>query len=285
LYQGGTEAAVRAFQAAQGLGVDGCAGPRTWAALFGGSEPPRNPLTSSTIAHRCLALTACFENSIMPPECFTGVTGDFDGQGLSFGALQWNVGQNTLQPLLQAVLRRNRNACEQIFHEHLPTLEAMLAAPRAEQLRFVRALQNRRGVLAEPWRGMLKSVGRHPDCQAVQVEHAQGYLDRAVGLCAEYGLTTERGLALMFDIAVQNGSISRGVKAQILTDFKSVSESGLAAEVTKMKIIANRRAAAANPRFVEDVRRRKLTIAEGCGRVHGIDYDLQQDFGIGLVPA
>ena len=49
-----------------------------------------------------------------------------------------------------------------------------------------------------------------------------------------------------------------------------------------MRIVANRRAEAANPAWVEDVRARKLCIANGYGVVHGIPYDLEGQFGIGL---
>ena len=35
-------------------------------------------------------------------------------------------------------------------------------------------------------------------------------------------------------------------------------------------------------RFVDDVRVRKLTIANGQGTVHNVSYDLEQQFGIGL---
>ena len=53
-------------------------------------------------------------------------------------------------------------------------------------------------------------------------------------------------------------------------------------QVARMRIIANRRAAAARPEFVNDVRVRKLTIAEGQGTVHGIPYDLEEQFGLRL---
>ena len=49
-----------------------------------------------------------------------------------------------------------------------------------------------------------------------------------------------------------------------------------------MKIVANRRAEAANPRWVEDVRTRKLCIAKGEGIVHGVRYNLEEQFGIAL---
>lgn len=53
-------------------------------------------------------------------------------------------------------------------------------------------------------------------------------------------------------------------------------------ETHKVRIVANRRAEAANSRWIEDVRARKLCCANGGGVVHGIDYDLETQFGIRL---
>ena len=56
-------------------------------------------------------------------------------------------------------------------------------------------------------------------------------------------------------------------------------------EVGRLRVIASRRAEAANPRWVADVRARKLTIANGVGAVHGAHYDLEAQYGIGLTCA
>jgi hypothetical protein len=48
--------------------------------------------------------------------------------------------------------------------------------------------------------------------------------------------------------------------------------------------VANRRAAASRPAYVNDVRNRKLTIANGHGVVHGRRYDLAGQYGITLAP-
>lgn len=56
-------------------------------------------------------------------------------------------------------------------------------------------------------------------------------------------------------------------------------------EVWKLCTIANERAEAADRRWVEDVRQRKLAIARGSGRVHGQWVDLEADFDITLRPA
>ncbi len=53
-------------------------------------------------------------------------------------------------------------------------------------------------------------------------------------------------------------------------------------EVARPRIIANRRAEAADPRWVEDVRARKLTIANGGGTVHGNAFNLEGQYGIRL---
>ena len=50
-----------------------------------------------------------------PPGCFACVAGDFDGQGISFGALQFNLGQETLQPILAELDRRHPALMEEIF--------------------------------------------------------------------------------------------------------------------------------------------------------------------------
>jgi len=53
-------------------------------------------------------------------------------------------------------------------------------------------------------------------------------------------------------------------------------------EVARLRAVANRRADVAKARWREDVRERKLCIADGEGRVHGINYDLAEQFGIEL---
>jgi hypothetical protein len=106
-------------------------------------------------------------------------------------------------------------------------------------------------------------------------------------LCRTYGVQSERAVALMFDIKVQNGSINAVVQAQIQRDFANLDPllSADDLEVARLQIVANRRAEAANPRWVEDVRARKLTIANGSGNVHGRQYELAAQYGIRLQPA
>lgn len=285
-FGGATESAVVAFQRARNLTADGKVGPNTLAALFEGQSIPTippSPLVRKPLSYRCLALTGSFETSFPPPECFAGLTGDFDQQGISFGVLQWNFGQGSLPPLLSEMNTKHADIVEEIFHENTREFRRMLTLDRAGQLAWARALNNSRGVVIEPWNGLFKTLGRREEFQDIEVEFAQGNFNAALQLCARFGLTSERAAALMFDIKTQNGGISTTVSNQILQDFAALgSGNSDTLEVKRMRIVANRRAEAARPRFIEDVRKRKLTIANGEGEVHGRRYNLEADYGIRL---
>jgi hypothetical protein len=283
-FGGGTESAIKRFQKNQQLPPTGLADSETWRRLFPGENPPVSEYAGASVADRCLALTGSFETGTQPPDCYCGITGDFDGQGISFGALQWNIGQGTLQPLLQDMFAQHQDICGDIFHEHVDTVRSMGEATKSEQIEFSRSIQTQ-GRIQEPWRGMLRALGRTPEFQSIQSRRAKKYYDAAIQMCSDYGLNSERAVALFFDIVVQNGSISSLVKSQIMADIKQLpAASREENEVAKMRIIANRRAAAARPQFVDDVRTRKLTIANGSGTVHGIFYDLEDRYCLSIKP-
>ncbi len=287
-FGGGTLAAVKAFQKSQGLVPDGQVGPKTWAALFAGAAIAPPEIVARPLEYRCLALTGSFETATAPPECFAGLSGDFDGQGMSFGVLQWNLGQGSLQPLLSEMNRTQPALARRIFDTHYPEFRALLGAERDDQLAWARSIQVPRTFkLMEPWRGMFKTLGRTAEFQNVQLKYAQRLFQEARAMCQTFGVWSERAVALMFDIKVQNGSINLLVQAQIQRDLAALAPSltGDDLEVARLRIIANRRAEASKPQWVEDVRERKLTIANGAGSVHGRRYDLAQQYGIGLVKA
>ena len=279
IYSANVQSAVKAFQTANGLPADGIVGNQTWAALF-----PAD-LAGAPIAQRCLALTGTFETSALPPNCFAGLAGDFDGQGLSFGALQWNIGQSTLQPMLSEMAANHSSVLSSLFGSNLAALTAMLTSPLAQQLAWVRSIQDpARHTISDPWKSLFKSLGLTAEYQEIQIAYAATRQTAAAQLCQRFGVSTERAQALMFDINVQNGSIKSTAETAIRADFAAIPSTAapMDAELAKLQSIANRVAEASNPKFVENVRARKLTIANGTGTVNGTAYNLEQQFGIAL---
>jgi len=235
------------------------------------------------LPYRCLALTGTFETNAPPPECFSCVAGDFDGEGISFSALQWNLGQGTLQTLLAEMNASHADVMRTVFGADAAKLSAMLAMPRAQQLAWARSIQTPRHTLIDAWAGYFHALGETPEFQALATSQASALFTEALDWCRTLQLTSERAAALLFDIKVQNGGIAPGVQALIESDI-----AGLPAvdpqdtEVAKLRIVANRRADASASVWREDVRTRKLTIANGTGTVHGRAYDLGAQFGITL---
>ncbi|HTI47231.1 MAG TPA: peptidoglycan-binding domain-containing protein [Casimicrobiaceae bacterium] len=285
-FGGSTLSGVEAFQRQSGLADDGRVKDTTWKAMFGGSDAiPAPELQNDQLARRCLALTGSFETGAAAPECFCGLSGDFDGQGISFGVLQWNFGQGSLQPLLNDMVTQHADVVKGIFGSHYDAFAAALHAPQSELMAFARSVQHPvKHTINEPWRGYAKALGRTSEFQQIQVTHSDRAFQRALAMCQDYALWSERAVALMFDIVTQNGSIGSVTRAQIVADFKLIAAglSDAETETRKLEIVANRRAEAANPQWVDDVRRRKLCIARGEGTVHGIAYDLEEQFCIRL---
>ncbi len=292
LYQGAadgvfgkqTEIAVGNFQSKSGLPADGIVGKMTWEKLFP-SDTSSISAPSGDLPSRCLALTGSFETGQLAPGCFAAIAGNFDGQGISFGALQWNLGQGTLQPLLMEMYNNHHDIISKIFGDDLQVMKNAISGGKQSSLSFANSIQDAsKKSVNSVWKSKFNSLGLTKEFQTIEVKGASAYYERAVKLCSDYGLRTNRGRALMFDICVQNGSISDNIKSLILSDFKMFQKdlSPEELEVSKMRSIANRRAEAANPKFVEDVRKRKLCIAEGKGVVHGISYDLAAQFKLNL---
>jgi hypothetical protein len=287
VFGGGVESAVKAFQKAHGFQPNGIVTSEIWGALFPGAIIPPSPLQGRPLAERCLALTGSFETSFGFPECFSELAGNFDGEGISFGVLQWNLGQGTLQPLLSSMLESDPNTMAEVFQDDMGDLKRVLRLPLERQVKWALSIQSSsRDDIFEPWKGFFQALGRTPSFQSIQMNHSERIYRQAVALSKEYDLNTNRGLALLFDVCVQNGCIGSETGARIRADYSAIpeSDSPSAEQVARMQAIANRVAESSRAEFVEDVRTRKVVIANGKGRVHNVFYDLADQFSIDLSP-
>ena len=235
--------------------------------------------TQQPLNLRCLALTGTFETSRLPPDCFGCASGDFDGQGISYSALQWNFGQGTLQPLLLEMKTAHADVMSRVFGDGFSELSAVLAVPRSRQMAWARSIQSPGHQLNDSWSGRFLALGRTTEFQSVATGRASALFDGGLTLCRTLGLSSQRGAALMFDIKVQNGGIGPSALSLIERDLAALAPGDRdVVEAAKMRIIANRVADSANMRWREDVRLRKLAIANGTGVVHGVHYDLAAQF-------
>jgi hypothetical protein len=244
---------------------------------------------------RILSLTGAFETSESFPKCFAGLTNNFDGQGISFGVLQWNFGQGSLPPLLQKMNANHPDTCKKVFDFLYFDFERMLKLNKGEQLAWSKSIQytqtTKNGKLywcIDPkWIKAFKALGLTDEMISIQVDAASMIYQKALKLAAFYELTTERGAMLMFDIVTQNGVVDKdGAGKRIREDYLKIpaSTSDEERQVEKMVIIANRRAEVSRPAYVEDVRKRKMLIATGEGKVHSRFYNLKDEFNITLNP-
>lgn len=249
-------------------------------------------IQSRPLKERVLALTGAFETGEMFPECFAALGNNFDGQGISFGVLQWNFGQSSLQPLLHKISCTYPDICKEAFGSLYPDFERMLKMNSKEQLAWSKSIQyihvksgKTRWSIDPEWSKAFNALGLTDEMICIETEAAGTVYKNALSLASDYEVSSERGVALMFDILTQNGKLDKnGAGSRIKNDYRSISND-LSLEdkqVEKMKIITIRRTEVCSSSFSKDVLDRKLTIAQGKGVVHSRFYKLDRDFNITL---
>lgn len=259
-YGPGTATAVRSFQRAQRMPESGTVDDDTWRLLLPNTATP-------SLQERCLALTAAFEG-----HDYTLAVGNFDGAWLTWGIVGFTLKHGEVQKILREVENRFPNIITVSFGTRAAELRDLLTASSAQQQQWADSVTTPKGMLAEPWRTAFRLLGSHREVQAIQQRLAiADYYVPAQQTATRWGLTSELGMALCFDIHVQNGGISKRAAAQIKT--------GSTEAKTRLSI-ANAVAACARAAYRDDVRGRKLAIATGRGRVHGSDFDLM-NWGLG----
>ena len=269
-YGGVTQTAVTRFQEEQDLPETGAIDGDTWQDLMR-REPP-------SLFHRCVQVTAAFEG-----HGFGAVAGAYDDGWLTWGIIGFTLGSGTLNGVLLEVWENNPEIIRSSFGSKTDELIEILTASRRSQKAWAESISEppKNYRVIEPWRSSFMALGQSPAVQAVQLRHAETrYFVPAMRLRADLALEEELGAALCFDIQVQNGGLRSQAKRRIETFREEHSE---ADEQTFRTVIADAVADAALPRFREDVRARKRTMAAGEGTVHQAAYTLA-NWGLGAFP-
>jgi hypothetical protein len=266
IYGNDTETALKDFQRKQGFQATGKITDETWSRLM--NEPP------PAILNRCLQLTADFEG-----HGFLKLVGNFDGAGLTWGIIGFTLQHGELQKILTEVELNHPGLLERAFGNLKDELLRVLGQSRSDQLDWANRISvGSQKYRVEPgWEKAFAILGTFPEVQAIQLQRVNKYWDIAVRDAGRFGIQTEMGLSLCFDVAVQNGGIDFDSEERRIKRW--LEENPGTSERDRRVRIADVVAENSRPQYVEDVRRRKRTIATGDGQVHGTRY-ATRDWGI-----
>jgi hypothetical protein len=236
-----------------------------------------------TTIEKCFELTGAFEGG-----GYAALAGNFDGAGISFGVIQYNLYSKTLQPVIrdmyaagpQTFRRCMTHVVQGKAIDLTDELLRVCAMAPAAAVQWAQARQDTGGRFLphyDHWVRAFKALATVDGFNVVQRKHASRYMERAQGYVKSYGFKSERALALMFDISVQCGSITLGS----WTRYQAATVGRVLTEQKKLEALARAVQFQDSRAWVQrDILSRKLTIATGVGIVHGRSYNLHRDFGI-----
>ncbi|MGN0519056.1 MAG: CHAP domain-containing protein, partial [Acutalibacteraceae bacterium] len=267
---GDTVAQKTRYRKSSGISVSAFAHPKypatTSSSSSGGSSTGKT-ISSAQAKKIAGDITAAFEGG------YEAVAGNSDGQGISVGFFQWNIGQGTLQPMLSKFLNNHTSEAKSIFGtDKYNGLKTMLGkSSRSDQLAWVKnnIIKSDGKTIKDDWKACLKSMCRTDSFKAIEVEAAENWFNQGKALFKKYNLTTLRSYCLCIDIAVQNWDVSSYMGSTSGKSEKQIQQMLVEAAVAKTKAA-----------YKADVRSRKGTIANGSGTVHGATYNMERDFGL-----
>ncbi len=266
-----TAQAVSVFQSANSLPSTGEVDQDTWTRLMQAPMPE--------VKERALQLTAAFEG-----HGFSLAQGNFDGAGITWGIIGFTLAGGELGRILKQVAANHPDILQDAFGASAAQLLAVLDATPAQQIAFADSISlgASKTALAEPWLSGFRNLGEQSAVQQLQLAAVdRNYFQPALLTARRFNLNAELGIALAFDIHVQNGGISAAAEQQIrqtMADHPSDREQDL--RVAIANAVADN---ATNVRFREDVRQRKMTVATGAGQVHGGMFVLR-NWGLSDLP-
>ncbi|MBC7982808.1 MAG: peptidoglycan-binding protein [Candidatus Obscuribacterales bacterium] len=260
-FGGGTERAVRNFQADKRLPQTGSADPKTWQLATGMPWPE--------LFERCLQVTARFEG-----HGYQTVAGNFDGAGLTWGIIGFTLQHGEIQAIISEVQLRCPNLLCESFGELSDELLMRMRDARNPLLKWADSIStgaNKYSVL-EPWRSGFTKLGASTVVHEIQRRRARlKYFEPALRTSQRVQMTSEMAIALCFDTHVQNGGVNAKEFAAYQRAVAKVSES---TERDRRLALAQVVADNCRPKYRLDVLARKSTLASGEGIVHGQAFSL-----------
>lgn len=252
-----------------------------------------------------LKITGHFEDASDP---LAAVSGNFDQQGISLGVLQWNIGSNSLQPIVRYLGKAAVTSTMPKFGEDL---WQACNSTVAEGLAIIRAWQPH-DTLPPDCFAELKAFVRSPPFQTRQLTVARNVGNTAWNTATDWaskrgiGEVSKRDFCWFYDVYTQNGGL-KSITVKNVNDFianqgpesaehlicawlaarqddnRGAIDSRKNASLWRDAVDRNTvflfvasylRTQLANRLWQSDVMNRKGTIALGTGWVHGEKHDL-----------
>ena len=248
-----------------------------------------------------LNITGSFEG----PHGWKNLTNDFDGQGISMGLMNQNLGTGSLQPLLVKMRQNHFSKFQSLFRpDHFHSLLAMLSqwestrvSQQADEIIpspldidseasinsstsgsvdwARKTVYDSSGVFNPIWKQELLNLAGSPEYVSLQIAAAWELHLRSLKLHQKIAVYELRTYLLMFDIVVQNGNL----KPQDEIDyFDYLNQNPNASATQRLEKIVELRLRWVKPQFRNDVRNRKLSLVRGSGRVHGVNREFEKEY-------
>lgn len=214
-----------------------------------------------------LQITTCFEGG--KSMNYQALADNFDEQGMSFGLIQWNFGQNTLGPLLKKMLARDAAVFAGCFGPSTNYAVLKTALDRNDQddqFTWTLELQARDKAA---WRAAFEAVGAVDEFNAIQREQAAAEYHPLVMQAVDQlrhiaptliGALEFRSYAALFDLCVQQHAITKALDAIRLR----VKNQKPASQCDLLKIAVVERGRVANAQWQSDCISRRMGILAGA---------------------
>lgn len=232
---------------------------------------------TDSVKDKVLRSTGFFEGN----DGYSTTTGNFDGQGLSFGIIQFNFGQSSLQPLLKDYINNHNSEFTSVFgSSKAATLkDVVFNKTLAQQIQWGASISTSGGDVNSEWKPLFKNMGAKSANQTLQRQHAGQYFNRAETFANDFGIISTQGLAFLFDHAVQSWSFSGYTQSQIRTEilrdeslWHQTGEKGRYPDYNRLYTVLKGVQGS-------DPIARRTAIRNGSGTVHGKLYRVS-DFGL-----
>lgn len=225
---------------------------------------------TNTVRDRLLTHTGFFEGD----KGYSTVSGNFDGQGISFGIIQFNFGQGSLAPLLKEYIQNNGTEFDTVFGAAKAKIlrDIVLNKTQAQQIAWGDSISTSGGQVIPEWKTLFENMGAKSSNQALQKKHAQSYIDRALSYATKFGIISTQGLAFLFDHAVQSWSFTD--ESSIISEisnseklWEKTGEPGRYPDKDRLYSVLK------GVRGSDPIARR-TAIRNGSGVVHGKSYNI-----------